>query len=298
MDVEVDHVGAVTIERYKQIIEEARHLLEEHKRIQFRLGDFALETEPMQPVGGYYPSYPEIDTVHGALSMLAEDLGIPVATLTKYRWVASRWPNEYRQAAATWWVYKVLSSDPERFTKIYNPPKNLVTGRPEWSTDMAAREVGNTPEIPRTRDEKINKVHELVREDGIASTIVKQLLYRPEVAHQAMADSTARLAVNRAQVSRTDSIRHEERAQLPSVARVEHGMGFYELTASSNAYVAATSRGIAALKSTHLSDEEKAVLRADLKRVRAAADCVEQCLNDESDGLEAALAKILEGGAL
>jgi hypothetical protein len=161
---------------------------------------------------------------------------------------------------------------------------------------MADREVGYTPSIPRTPEEKINRAHDLLRDDHIASRVVSQLLHRPEVAHQAMSDSTTRYAVNRAQVEREKEVRMVAREQLPSIARVEHGMGFYELAGASNSYVASVSRAIANLRATQLSDDEKATLWADLRRVRAAADCVEQCLNNESEGLDAALAKILGGG--
>lgn len=297
MPVDSDHVGAVTAQEYLRIVTEAVHLVEEQRNIQFRLGDLALMVEPMRPVGGSSPSAHGLDTVQGALGMLSEDIGIPLPTLEGYRYVSNRWPERYRRTTASWWVYKILAADPDRFTQISRPPKNLVTGRAEWTGDGASRVRGNMPEMPRTRQEKLNRVHELTHDDEIASTVVAQLLTRPEVAHRAMTDPSARFAVNRAQNARDDSVRQQQRAEHPAVGHIEHSMGFYDLAGAGNAFISSVSRGMTNLRGEALTEDEKTVLRAVSHRVRNALDAMDDFLTSETTGLDAALARILQEGA-
>ncbi|MFF7601540.1 hypothetical protein [Streptomyces mirabilis] len=49
-------IGQVTRERDEQIITGDRELVGQMQRIQFTIGDHALEIEPMQPVGGAHPA--------------------------------------------------------------------------------------------------------------------------------------------------------------------------------------------------------------------------------------------------
>ncbi|MEV0900054.1 hypothetical protein [Actinoplanes sp. NPDC049802] len=48
-------IGQVTQQRYDELVAQARDLVREHGRIQFMLGDNALEIEPMGPHGGSQP---------------------------------------------------------------------------------------------------------------------------------------------------------------------------------------------------------------------------------------------------
>jgi hypothetical protein len=49
-------IGHITRERYEQFIDADRELVGQMQRIQFTIGDHALEIEPMQPVGGAHPA--------------------------------------------------------------------------------------------------------------------------------------------------------------------------------------------------------------------------------------------------
>src|SRR5512135_600411 len=91
-------IGNVTRERYEELVAEGRQLVAEQTRIQFRLGEDALEIEPLQPRGGAHPApQEELLGVEEAIAMYAEDVGVPVATMLHYRYVASRWPKRQRQ---------------------------------------------------------------------------------------------------------------------------------------------------------------------------------------------------------
>ncbi|MGV9788501.1 hypothetical protein [Streptomyces sp. NPDC003435] len=47
-DEDGDKVGSVSASRYAQIVAELRKLVETASRIQFAIGDYALEAEPMR----------------------------------------------------------------------------------------------------------------------------------------------------------------------------------------------------------------------------------------------------------
>jgi hypothetical protein len=49
-------VGSVTRARYEEIIAEDRKLIENDTKIQFKIGDHALEIEPMRDWGGSQPA--------------------------------------------------------------------------------------------------------------------------------------------------------------------------------------------------------------------------------------------------
>ncbi|MEN8652244.1 hypothetical protein ABCR94_16960 [Streptomyces sp. 21So2-11] len=48
-------IGHITRELYEQIVADDRELVGQMQRIQFTIGDHALEIEPMRPVGGAHP---------------------------------------------------------------------------------------------------------------------------------------------------------------------------------------------------------------------------------------------------
>ncbi|KUL53262.1 hypothetical protein ADL30_20405 [Streptomyces sp. NRRL S-1521] len=69
-------VGNVTRQRYEQLVAQAKDLIAQVSRAQFALGDMALETEPMRPVGGSMPHGTEdLFTVAESLQICADDIG-------------------------------------------------------------------------------------------------------------------------------------------------------------------------------------------------------------------------------
>ncbi|NBE50631.1 hypothetical protein [Streptomyces boluensis] len=93
-----EKTGQVTRERFDQIIAELREEMETDRRIQFVVGDRALEVEPMRPAGGSPTAIGDLPTVSASLHLLAEESGIPYETVRNRRWVAYRWPENYRRA--------------------------------------------------------------------------------------------------------------------------------------------------------------------------------------------------------
>ncbi|MFM9457164.1 hypothetical protein [Streptomyces europaeiscabiei] len=71
-------VGSVSRARYEEIIAEDRKLVEVDTEIQLKIGDHALEIEPMRPHGGSLPAAgEELLGVRETLESYAEDIGVP-----------------------------------------------------------------------------------------------------------------------------------------------------------------------------------------------------------------------------
>ncbi|GAA1911654.1 hypothetical protein GCM10009837_40240 [Streptomyces durmitorensis] len=68
-----EKTGQVTRERFDQIIAELREEMETDRRIQFVVGDRALEVEPMRPAGGSPTAIGDLPTVSASLHLLAEE---------------------------------------------------------------------------------------------------------------------------------------------------------------------------------------------------------------------------------
>ncbi|MFD7450859.1 hypothetical protein [Kitasatospora sp. NPDC059827] len=68
-------VGAVSLKRYDELVAEGRDLVEQMGRCQFRIGDMALEIEPMRMAGGGGQGVDEAFTVATSLTRFAEDIG-------------------------------------------------------------------------------------------------------------------------------------------------------------------------------------------------------------------------------
>lgn len=70
-----EEIGSVSASRYAEIVAELRKLVETASRVQFTIGDCALEVEPMRGRGGSAPGE-ELFTVRDSLFRLAEDIGV------------------------------------------------------------------------------------------------------------------------------------------------------------------------------------------------------------------------------
>nr|WP_248296203.1 DUF6192 family protein [Streptomyces sp. S1D4-11] len=147
-------------------------------------------------------------TVSEAIRMFAEDVGLAYSTVRDYRWVASRWPKEHRRAGVSHTIHKILASIPdeqERFEAVNNPPPNPRGGPGRWTHDSAKRIVGWKVDTPESVQEKVDAIHDLAADDQVAARVATDFLRRPAVASKAMADHTARHAVNEAQFDQSNS---------------------------------------------------------------------------------------------
>lgn len=291
-------VGQVSVGRYQQLVERVRELVEQHRRVQFEVGDIALEIEPMQQVGGSSAA-DEAFTVRASLQRLADDTGIPFSTIRTRRWVASRWPVERRRAGVSFGVHKILASisdEQQRWARIGEVPVNERTGRRQWTEDAAHRVVGQQVNHPVTAQEKVTAIHDLAADEQVAATAVTDLLRRPDVAFKAMGDHTARHLVNRAQVDRSQQAARAHRAPAaPALDRLQRSGQFLDLVAACSAFVSAVGRVMPTLRGHEFSQAERDAVHAQLARVRATADWIETGVDTGKLDLDAALAELLRG---
>ncbi|MEU1450487.1 DUF6192 family protein [Streptomyces mirabilis] len=196
-----EKIGSVSASRYAQIVAELRKLVETASRIQFTIGDYALEVEPMREYGAQEKSEAPF-TVKESLFRLAEDIGVSYRTVQDDRWTASRWPVEHRVAGVSFTVHRILAGiadEEERFEAIATPPK----GKSRWTPDEANRRAGRQVVKPVTPQEKVSAIHTLAKDEGVAATVTGDLLRRPAVVAQVRPEDKVRAV---AELSREDEV--------------------------------------------------------------------------------------------
>lgn len=185
-----DKVGSVSPARYAEIVAELRNLVETASRIQFTIGDYALEVEPMRESGGQERS-DGLFTVKDSLFRLAEDIGVSYKSVSDNRWVASRWPEDRRVTGVSFTVHRIfagIADEDERFAVILTPPE----GRTRWTPDEANRRAGRQVVKPVTPQEKVSAIHTLAKDEAVAATVTGDLLRRPTVVAQVRQEDKVR----------------------------------------------------------------------------------------------------------
>lgn len=141
-------VGSVSANRYAETVAELRELVKTASRILFKVGDYALEIEPMRERGGAVPA-DGLFTVKESLFRLAEDIGMSSYTVKQARQTASKWPEDRRVAEVSFAVHNILASladEEERLATILTSPP----GRSRWTPDEAKRRTGRQVDKPVT----------------------------------------------------------------------------------------------------------------------------------------------------
>ncbi|MFI6743983.1 DUF6192 family protein [Nonomuraea sp. NPDC050451] len=126
----------------------------------------------------------------------------PGRSLT-YRWVASRRPAQHRRHEVPYYIHKTpasLRDDEERWERITKPPLDKRTKTHRWTNTAAKQAVDQKFANTTSVQQKVERIHDLARDEQVAAVVATDLLRRPEDAFKAMTDTTARHLVNRAQV--------------------------------------------------------------------------------------------------
>jgi hypothetical protein len=176
------------------------------QRIQFAIGDHALEIEPTQPLGGAHPASGEdLFSVEASLQTYADDLGLALRTVRNYRFAAHRRPEEQRRHGVSHKVHCILASigdDTECFDAIGALPRDERVKVRRWTTALAKKHVGQSPDRTETPAQKVAAIHCLAHDDEIAAQVAADVrARRPAVAAKVVADDTARHMVNKAQTT-------------------------------------------------------------------------------------------------
>ncbi|MFD7447264.1 DUF6192 family protein [Streptomyces sp. NPDC059909] len=187
--------------------------------------------------------------------------------------MSSRRPKERRRADVSHTIHKVLASIPdeqERFDTVTNPPPSPRGGQSRWTHDSAKRVVGWKVDSPESVQEKVEAIHDLAADDAVVTT---DFLRRPAVASKAMADDTARHAVNEAQFDRfRQQAQFVQEEAAPQLQRMEHSAQFMDLVAACAQFVTTAGRIVPNLRGEHYDGAERDTTGRGLARVRAAAD--------------------------
>ncbi|MFD9819393.1 DUF6192 family protein [Streptomyces violascens] len=188
----------MTRERYDELVAEGRELTLQEGQIQWRLGDMALEIEPITVPGGL-PG--EEHRVRKNMAMFAQDIDQPVPTVLAYRVTSGKWPSERRRPEVPWSIHRILGRlDESRFEVVQHPPMHPTRpGVCRWTDESAKRLVGWRVHTPRSVQEKVEAVHDLVGDEQVAAQVATDLLRRPAVAAAAAKDETACHLFNQAQ---------------------------------------------------------------------------------------------------
>ncbi|MGW1077065.1 DUF6192 family protein [Streptomyces sp. NPDC002537] len=330
-----ERIGNVTLERFEQLVTEAKELVRQVTRAQFRLGDIALEIEPMRSVGGSMPNgVDDLFTVEESLQWFADEVGASRSTVEDWRWTASRWPAGRRREDVSFTVHRVLASiqdDGERWASIDDVPFNQRTGRRQWTPDAAKRLVGQRVDRPVTveekvaavtdltkdeevatqvaadllrrptvagqvaPDQKLRVVAELTRDETVAQEVTRDLLRRPSVAREAMRDDTARMVVNRAQFDNSEQARERIRERVQAVRKIEHTIEYLDLVGSCHQFVATLGRLVPRLRGQEFTDDERDHVRRGITKVRTAADWLEAAMDRGTFTLDEQLVQLLKG---
>jgi hypothetical protein len=178
---------------------------------------------------------------------------------------------------------------------ITETPVLARTGQRRWTEDEAKRRVGWQVTRPESVTEKVVAVHELVRDEEVATRVATDLLRRPEVAFKAMTDTTARHLVNRAQLDQARQGVEIVRQRSPAMQHIEHMAEFLELVGACAQFVAQAGRIVPGLRGQNYTADEKATVQRNLARVRAAADWIEGAVATGQVTPEEGLARLLRG---
>ncbi|MEV5856932.1 DUF6192 family protein [Streptomyces anulatus] len=183
--------------QWGRFVRQGRDLVEEETRIQFALGDLALKMLPFQGRGGN-------QGVFSVLDRYADQIGSNVHTLMELRKIAHDWPPQERVPGVAWCVHRAFASLDDRFEVIHHPP----SGAERWTEDAALSRAGRLPHRPLTKAEKLDRVRTLMRADDYATEAVEEMIRRPDVASQVMANPSNTRILYRAH--------HEQREQAAS----------------------------------------------------------------------------------
>lgn len=158
----------------------------------------------MQPVGGAHPAPGEEPFgVDVSLQIYADNRGLSLSTVRCYRFAAHHRPEEERRHAVSHKVHYILAGIPDdqtRFETIDAPPLDERARVRRWTTGLAKKHLGQLPAPPETPAQKVAAIHRPA-DDEVAAQVATDVLRRPAVAANVVADDTARHMVNKAQTT-------------------------------------------------------------------------------------------------
>ncbi|MGP3634504.1 DUF6192 family protein [Streptomyces sp. 24-1644] len=294
-----------TDRQWGRYVKQGRDMVEEDTSVQFRLGDLTLKM--VKPKGR--------GVNHGVFLVLdrfADEIGSNVNTLVDYRHVAIAWPPDERAPGVSWSVHAALDALPDRFEVIRQPPE----GRERWTEDLALSRAGRLPHRPLTKEEKLDRVRTLMREDESASKAVEEMIRRPDVAQRVMSSPSNQRILYRAHHEQREQAaaarfaaaheRDEAADEVPEVQQVRRrepavdyqraSSEVLELIGSGTAFLVDLQRMIPGLHVAEFTEREVRAVLDNHRRIRAALDWCDSALSTGDKSMDEELARILSEG--
>jgi hypothetical protein len=248
-------VGSVTRARYEEIIAEDRKLIEADTKIQFKIGDHALEIEPMREWGGSQPaSGEELLGVRETLEMYAEDIGVSYNQVRPNRQTASKWPAQHRAEGVSFEQEKVeaihdLAADEQVASRVATDLLRRPGVAFRAAGDDTARHLFNKAQSDRWR--------------------------QPEEAEPAPGEPKSPIA--------------------PVVRHLDRTIEFLDLIGACHKFVAATGRLVPQMRGRRLTEDERDLIHKNVARVRATCEWIESAVDSGHLDMDEELAKLLRG---
>ncbi|MFD7498008.1 DUF6192 family protein [Streptomyces sp. NPDC059832] len=295
-----------TDRQWARYIKQGRDMIGEDSSIQFRLGDLTLKM--IRPKGRGVNQ-----GVFRVLDRFADEIGSNVNTLVKCRHVAMAWPPDKRVPGVPWTVHSALDALPDRFEIIRQPPE----GKERWTEDLALSRAGRLPHRPLTKEEKLDRVRTLMRENESASKAVEEMIRRPDVAQRVMSSPSNQRILYRAHHEQRQqaaaarfAAAHEveaddeaEVAEVRQVHRREPAVDYQrassevlELIGSGTAFLVDLQRMIPGLHVAEFTEREVQAVLDNHRRIRAALDWCDSALSTGDKSMDEELARILSEG--
>lgn len=258
-------VGSVTRQRYDELVAEGRRLVLDETKIQFIIGDDALEIGAAPKLG---------------------------------RFPAGRWPGEHHAEGVSFEIHRILEQLGDRFGRTLNPPPHPRTGKFQWSGDAARRQVGWQLDTPRSVQEKVEAIHDLAQDEQVAAQVTTDFLHRPDVAFRAAGDRTARHLFNKAQSGRARQHEDDEhvvppREEPPVIRSIDRALEFLDMVGACHKFVASTGRLVPLLWGRELPQDSREVILTNPSRVRAVCDWAEHAVSTGETDMDEELARLL-----
>lgn len=274
---------------YTDLLAEARTVLKDMTRLQFRLGDIGLKIDP--------PTEERRERSR-QFHRFADDLGLKYKTFAMYRYVAAAWPAEHRAPEnACYAVHRMLATLGDRFERIQHPRD----GAEVWTYNNAAREMNRHPNWPITPEERVEKIHDLATDDDVATEIARDLLKRPTVVSRVVEDNVTRHLLDQARVRHSQQqarkVEQERAEKYPVIQELASHMECVEILGSCASFVAAIHRLLPHVLDEGLATADRQAISEALQRVSQAAGWGVTAVETGSDGLDQRLAQLLDEGS-
>ncbi|MFC7387169.1 DUF6192 family protein [Sphaerisporangium rhizosphaerae] len=138
------------------------------------------------------------------------------------------------------------------------------------------------------------QIHQLPSDDAAASTMVAELLSRPEVAGRVMADPNTRRQLYQAQHDHDQQVQEAARERTPAIKHVDHSIHFLDLIGTGHAFVAGINRLMPQIKDNPLAQGERDAIHHVLDQAQAAIDFCRSVINVGHLTMEEEWAKVNE----